>query len=151
MAETTVPQAHSESRAPIHLWIVGVLALLWNLFGAMDYLATQLEWEAYMSQYSAEQLEYGYGFPAWMVSFWALGVWGAVAGSIGLLLRRSWAVWAFVLSILGLAVTTYYSYVLSNGWEVMGWFGAIFTVVIWAFTLFLLGYSRKMSQAGVLR
>ena len=43
-------------RTPVHLWIVGVLALLWNLMGAFDYLATQLELEFYMSGFTEEQL-----------------------------------------------------------------------------------------------
>jgi hypothetical protein len=29
------------SRTPRHLWIVGIVALLWNLLGAMDYLTLQ--------------------------------------------------------------------------------------------------------------
>ena len=30
------------ARAPMHLWIVGVLSLLWNAMGVFDYLATKL-------------------------------------------------------------------------------------------------------------
>ncbi len=55
-------------RTPVHLWIVGVLALLWSLVGAFDYLASQLKLDAYMSQFSEEQLAYFYGFPAWAIS-----------------------------------------------------------------------------------
>ena len=32
-------------KTPKHLWIVGILALLWNFMGAFDYLATQLKLE----------------------------------------------------------------------------------------------------------
>ena len=45
-------------RTPMHLWIVGVLALLWNFMGAFDYLATQLKLESYMSNFTQEQLDY---------------------------------------------------------------------------------------------
>ncbi len=91
------------ARAPVHLWIVGVVALLWSLTGAFDYLATQLKLDFYMSQFTEEQLDYFYGFPAWAVAGWAFGVWGGLAGAVGLLLRRSWAVWAFAVSLAGLA------------------------------------------------
>ena len=74
-------------KAPVHLWIVGIVSLLWNAMGVFDYLATQLELESYMSQFTEEQLAYFYGFPAWSVAAWAFGVWGAVAGSVGLLDR----------------------------------------------------------------
>lgn len=60
--------------SPRHVWVVGGLALLWSAMGAFDYLATQLEWEFYMGQFTEEQLAYFYGFPAWTVAAWALAV-----------------------------------------------------------------------------
>ncbi|MEX0892485.1 MAG: hypothetical protein WEB88_09975 [Gemmatimonadota bacterium] len=76
---TTPPTA--TPRTPVHLWVIGALALLWNSVGAFDYLMTQTRNEGYMGQFSAEQLEYFYGFPTWVVAFWALAVWGGVAFS----------------------------------------------------------------------
>ena len=35
-------------RAPAHLWIVGILALLWNGFGAYDYFMTRTRGAAYI-------------------------------------------------------------------------------------------------------
>ena len=31
------------SKTPVHLWIVGILALLWNAVDAFDFLATQIK------------------------------------------------------------------------------------------------------------
>ena len=89
------------AKTPIHLWIVGVLAVLWNAVGAFDYSATQFRLESYMSQFTPEQLEYFYAFPPWMDAAWAIAVWASVLGSLSLLLRKAWAVWLFGLSILG--------------------------------------------------
>jgi hypothetical protein len=142
----------SEARAktPVHLWIVAVLAFLWTLMGAFDYLATQLELDFYMSQFTPEQLAYFNAFPTWMVAFWAFGVWGGFAGSIGLLLRKKWALWAYAVSVAGLFVTSIYNFGLTNGAEVMGAGGVIFTVVIWVIALFLLCYSWSQAKKGVL-
>jgi hypothetical protein len=137
-------------KTPVHLWIVGVLALLWNTMGAFDYLASRLELEFYMSQFTPEQLAYFTSFPAWMVSFWALAVWSAFAGSIGLLLRKKWAFWAFAVGCASMLVTTIYNYGMTNGAEIMGATGTIFTVVIWVIELFLLWYSWSMAKRGVL-
>lgn len=142
--------AAGRSRAPVHLWIVGVLALVWNAFGAFDYLATQLRYEPYMSQFPQEQLEYFYGFPAWAVAAWAFGIWGAFFGSIALLLRKRWAVWLFGLSLVGMAVTTIYNFVLTEGLEIMGTVGAIFTAVIWIVAILLFLYARAQEKKGVL-
>jgi len=143
-------QGGGRSKTPLHLWIVGVLALLWNLVGAFDYLATQLELESYMSQFNQEQLDFFYGFPKWVTSAWAIAVWGSVVGTVGLLLRRKWAVWAFGASLLGMAITTIHNFLLTNGAEVMGSAGSMFTIVIWVVAIFLFVYARRQAAAGVI-
>lgn len=138
------------TRTPVHLWIVGVLSLLWNAMGAFDYLATHLKLEAYMSQFTQAQLDYFHGFPAWATSGWALGVWGALVGSLGLLLRKAWSVWAFAISLVGLAISSLYNLVLTDGLEIMGSGGGIFTAMIWLVAILLVVYARRQSQRGVL-
>ena len=138
-------------KAPVHLWIVGVIALLWNAMGAFDYLATKMRLEFYMSQFSPEQLDYFYAFPAWMVAAWAVAVWGDLLGSVALLLRKAWAVWLFGAGVLGLAVSSVYNFVLTNGLEIMGSEAGMFTLVIWIIALFLFFYALAMAKRGVLR
>ena len=140
----------NRTRTPWHLWVIGIVTLLWNAIGAFDYLATKLQFEPYMSNFSQEQLEYFYGFPAWAVACWAVGVWGALLGSLALLLRKSFAVWLFGASILGMAGTTVYNFVLTDGAAMMGDGAAAFTAVIWAIALFLYFYSVAMAKRRVL-
>ena len=140
----------TRQKTPVHLWIVGVLALLWNAMGAFDYLATQMELESYMSSFTEEQLAYFYGFPSWAVAFWATAVWGALLGSVGLLLRRKWSVWVFGVSVAAMVVTSIYNFGLSNGAEVMGSEGLIFSVVIWVISILLLVYAWSQAKRGVL-
>ena len=141
----------STNKAPLHLWIVGAVTLLWNAVGAFDYVAMQLRIGPYMSRFTPEQLEYFDGFPAWTVAAWALGVWGSLLGSLFLLLRKRWAVWLFGIAIAGLAVTTLHNFVLTDGAAVMGSGAAVFSAVIWAIALFLFFYARAMAKRGVLR
>lgn len=138
-------------KAPVHLWIVGVLAVLWNAMGAFDYSATQLKLEFYMAQFTQDQLDYFYAFPAWMDAAWAIAVWSSLLGSLVLLLRKSWAVGLFGVAILGLAISTIYNFVLSNGLEMMGSEAAMFTVVIWVIAVVLFFYARAMAKKGVLQ
>lgn len=142
--------SHGVTRTPTHLWIVGVASFLWNAIGAFDYTATKLRLDFYMSGFTPEQLAYFYGFPAWATVGWALGVWGALAGSAGLLLRRAWAVQAFGLSLLGLVISSLYSLVLSGGMAIMGAGGAVFTAVIWVVAVLLVLYARAQARRGVL-
>jgi hypothetical protein len=161
-AEETVPHLIPETprgrtpgiqpppKTPVHLWIVGVLALLWNAFGAFDFTATQIQLDGYMKQFTPAQLDYFYGFPLWVTIAWALGVWGAFLGSVLLLFRCRWAVHLFGASLVGLAVSSVYNFGLSNGIEIMGTVGVVITLVIWVIAILLLYYSMRQVKRGVL-
>lgn len=136
---------------PAHLWIVGVISLLWNTFGCYDYLMTALRDPATMAALSPATQAYLEAMPVWLTAFWALGVWGSFVGSILLLVRSARAVTAFALSLLGLAVSQGYQMFTNRPPEMSGTAMAIFTAVIWAVLGFLLLYSRRMAKAGVLR
>jgi hypothetical protein len=131
--------------------VIGGIALLWNAMGAMDYIMTQTKNEAYLKRFTAEQLAFFYSIPAWVVSAWAIGVWGGVLGSLLLLLRRRFAAWVFLASLVGMVVTTFRNYVLSNGMDVMGdAFSLGFTAFIFLFALGLFLYARAMNKRGLL-
>jgi len=139
------------TKTPRHLWIVGVIAVLWNAIGAFDYSATQLRLDSYMGQFTPEQLAYFYGFPAWTVAAWAIAVWSSLLGSIALLLRKAWATWLFGAALAGMALTTLYNFVLTDGAALMGEGAVAFSAVIWAIALFLFFYARAMAGRGVLK
>lgn len=140
----------SAPRTPWHLWLVGVAGLLWSALGAFDYLMTQTENEGYMSQFTPEQLDFFYGFPTWVVFFWAIAVWGGVLGTILLLSRKRLAAPVLGVSFLSMLVTSVRNFVLVDGASIMGTTGTIFSVLIFAFALGLWLYARAMARRGVL-
>jgi hypothetical protein len=141
----------TSNRSPRHLWIVGALSLLWNVVGAFDYTATQIRLDSYMSQFSAEQLAYFYGFPAWAVAAWAIAVWSSLLGSVCLLLRKAWAMPLFGIALAGMVLTAIYNFVLTDGMAMLGTGGLVFTAVIWVIAISLFFYARAMARRGVLR
>ena len=138
-------------KAPLHLWIIGILSLLWNALGAFDYSATQLKLDFYMSQFTEEQLAYFYGFPAWVDACWAVGVWGSLLGSLALLLRKALAAWLFGAAILGMVGTTIHNFFLSDGAAMMGDGAVAFSAVIWIIALALYFYAVAMAKRRVLQ
>ena len=139
-------------RTPMHLWIVGALATLWNAFGAFDYIMTQTRNENYLANFTDPQRAYFDSFPVWMEATWAFGVWGGLAGALLLLARSRFAVPAFAVSLAGLAVSTVYQYVLSAPpADMMGGAMVAMNVAIWAVAIGLLLYSMRMRARGVLR
>jgi len=135
---------------PKHLWIVGILGLLWDLVGVYDYLMTQTRNEAYLAKFTPEQLEYFTSFPVWFEFFWAIAIWGGVLGCVLLLLRKKLATMVLLVSFASMCLTAVYSYGLSNGMEVMGSEGLIFTIIIFFIALGLWLYARAMQQRNVL-
>lgn len=143
----------SPQRVPWWFWVVAVVSLLWNAFGGYDYVMTHTQGVDYLVSMgmSPAQIAYYEAMPGWTSGVWALGVWGAVAGSILLLLRSRYAVWAFGASLLGLAISLVYTYALSDGAAVVGQQGMIMNAVITAGAAFFLWFSHRMTKRGLLR
>jgi hypothetical protein len=142
---------NGSTKTPVHLWTVGILATLWNAFGAFDYLMTQTRNTAYLSHFTDPQRIYFESFPTWMVATWALGVWGGLLGALLLLARSRHAVTAFGVSLAGLAVSTLYQYVLSAPPPEMTGAMVALNLAIWAVAIGLLVYALRMRRRGVLR
>jgi hypothetical protein len=136
---------------PWHLWVVGIVGLAWSAMGAFDYVMSQTKNEAYMGQFTPEQLDFFYGLPSWAIATWALAVWGGVVGAIFLLLKKRVAVWIFLVSLVCMVITSFQNYILSNGMEVMGdAFSLSFSALIFITSLGLYLYSKAMSSKGIL-
>ena len=149
---------HLKARTPWHLWVVGIVSLAWNAFGANDYLQTQLGNLAYfesmmegMDATPEQALAYFQSYPAWLHGAWAIGVWGSVLGSLLLLLRSRFAVHAFALSLLGLATTTVYQLIVGQPEWLHTTVTTVINIVIWSIATFLLIYAASMRSKGVLR
>jgi len=141
------------SGTPWHLWVVGVVAVLWNAYGGYDYVMTQTGGPEYLRSLGMNDAAVAYfdAMPAWMTAVWAIGVWGAVLGSILLLLRLKWALHAFIASLAAFVMSLVYTYALSNGAEVAPPEAAYMNVVILAGCLFFVWYAWFATKRGLLR
>ena len=140
-------------KTPIHLWIVGILSLLWNAGGAFDYFMSQTKNPEYMAQLGPEQIAFLDNLPLWFEFSWAIGVWFSVFGSLLLLVKSRFAGTAFALSLVGLIVSSVYTYGLAEQrtFETGGTAALVFTIIIPIVLVLLLIYARAMTRRGVLR
>lgn len=137
---------------PMHLWLIGIFALLWNAFGCYDYLMTMTANQAYLSHYPPEIVAYVNSLPKWLTAMWALGVWGGLAGSFLLLARRRFAVWLFGLSAIGAIVGLGYEMLMTDQPASMtSGAMAVMPFVVIVFALFFLWYAFSEEQKGTLR
>ena len=148
----------ARDRTPVHLWIVGGLALLWSAFGCYDYLMTRMRNTEYLAGMMPSVdpnavLAWIDAFPVWAQFGWGLGVWGGLVGAILLLLRSRWAVLAMGLSLLGAVLGLGYQALAAPplaGMEDSA-AAAIMPYVIIGVALALFLYARSMRAKGVLR
>ena len=142
------------ARAPAHWWIVGILSLLWNSFGAYDYVMSRMRNTDYFKSMMPDvdpqaMLNYIDSFPIWASFGWGLGVWLGLAGSVLLLIRSRHAVWAFGLSLIGAILGL--GYQLANpmpGLE--GFMATGMPIVIILVAAFLAWYSWNAQKKGLL-
>jgi hypothetical protein len=141
-------------RTPAHLWVVGILSLLWNAFGACDYTMTELGNLAWfeMMGLGAEELAWTQSFPTWAVTAWAVGVWGSVLGSILLLARSRHAATAFLLALIGAAASFAYQFTAAGKPASMeGGAAVVMPVIILILIVAQWYYASRQAAAGVLR
>ncbi len=145
--------AETTGGLPVHFWLFAFIAVLWNGYGAYDFVMTFAKGDAYMRGMGASDayIAYFHAMPGWAIAAWAVGVWGAVAGTILLLLRSGLALYPFAASLAGVVVTFAYAYLLSNGGALMGKGGAWINSGVFIGCLVFIWYARAATRQGVLR
>lgn len=155
--QPTVMEDSGPARPPVHLWIVGALAVLWNGFGCYDYLMTRMRNTDYLADMMPTvdpeaTLAWVDAFPVWAQFGWGLGVWAGLAGGVLLLLRHRWAVPALGLSLVGALLGLGYQIVAAP--PLAGADDPTFKVMPYVIILVaaaLALYASAMRKTGVLR
>jgi len=129
-------------------WVVSLIALIWNLLGAMAYIAqVTMSPEAFQALPENERALME-SAPTWATSAFAIAVWGGVLGCILLLLRKKLATMVLIISFIGVLVQMYHSFFISNSIEVYGPGGMVMPVMVLGIGMFLIWFSRKSSANG---
>ena len=139
-------------KTPWHLWVIGVLMLLWNGMGAMDYVMTVSRNPDYLAQFTPERLAFLDAFPTWAKATWALAVWLYVLGSLFILLRSRYAVWMLQAGFFFMIVTTIHNLFLAEvpAQETMSGFEIGFTIVLFILSIAQILYARYLRGQQIL-
>ncbi len=143
----------NSAKTPWHIWVVGVLSLIWHAGGAFDYVMSQTRNPKYLEMIPPEQLAFLDSFPTWVTALWAISIWSAVLGSLLLLLRRKLATPVFVISFLGMIGTSVHNIILADpgALDLMNGGQLAFTVAIFVIGILLIIYSGIQAGMGRLR
>lgn len=131
---------------PWHFWPIVVLAFVWYLIGAIDYVATQFELEFWVQTLNRGQAAFVERLPEWAVSAWAIAVWAGLAGVLLLAARARFAPLVLFVSALGLVIVAVWATlfpappvedVVSTGAEIVLIGSAIFGIFLWLYARWL--------------
>jgi hypothetical protein len=140
----------SPARGPIWLLAAAIFGVVWNAYGVYQYIGSFAQTKASLmtAGMTASQADLYLSLPAWMSVVFAVGVFGGLAGSIALLMKRSIALPIFTVSVIGyilLFVGDYYYGIFDNIPTQL----AILTVVV-VVAAALLSITRHASNRSLL-
>jgi hypothetical protein len=141
-----------EPKPGFAFWVIGAVALVWNLFGLMLYvMQVSATPEQLAAAYTPEQVELLLAVPAWATSMTAIATTAGVLGCLLLLLRKRLAVPFFAVSLVALVLQDLYTFVLADTLAVFGSPPLIIQVVVFVVAVLLVWYSRRATATGLLR
>jgi hypothetical protein len=126
--------------------------VVWNAASCYSYAMTLTQNAAYFRAggITPEMAAYFAAVPAWYVVAWTIAVWGGLVASVGLLMRKAWTVWWFAASQLAMIINSVWTLVNPDA-KVLGRVGSIGAIVAIILGVFLVLYSMRLKQRGVLR
>jgi len=136
---------------PRSYWIVSSLALAWNLVGLAAYVAQVTMTAEGLGELPEAQRVMHESMPAWATAAFAIATTSGVLGSVLLLLRLTWAVPMFLISLAAVFVQMYHAYVLADAFALFGPAGVVQTALIIGVGVGLIWYSRDAKEKGRFR
>ena len=136
--------ANSGGKLPASFWVIAVLALSWNSFGAYLYILARVDPETALAGASPAMRDYVAHQPIWANLGYSLGIWGSFLGSVAMVTRKKLAVPLFLTSLVGALISHF-------GQAMAGVLPIGLTIAIIGTIAFLWWYSRRCVEQGLLR
>ena len=138
----------TKSSVPRWYWVIAAVALLWNLMGCAIFAIEIFAQESAMESMTQAQKEWVRSIPSWIYFVYGVAVTTGVAGSIGLFLRKSWAIPMFAICLAAVIVQMVYTMLIAGGLRVMGPSGLVMPSIVIAVAAALLWFSSFARRRG---
>ncbi|PHR62355.1 MAG: hypothetical protein COA47_04625 [Robiginitomaculum sp.] len=137
-----------QGSVPKWYWAIAAIALIWNTLGVMAYVMQVSMSDEAMAALPLSQQDLYAIMPSLYIAAFAIAVFAGLLGSLGLVLRKSWATLIFVISLIAIALQQIYMFFLSNTFEVMGDGAKIMPHMILVFAVFLVWFAWFSRRKG---
>jgi hypothetical protein len=144
----TTTMARPARTTPWHVWLVAILALLWNGSGAYTIMMAQA---GRLPTLSADEAAYDAAQPLLFVVVTEVALLAALAGAVALFLRSRAAVGLFALSLGAIVITNVYDLAAGTSRTLVSQGAMIVTIIIVVLAILQLAYAWTMTKGAVLR
>ena len=135
----------------IGFWIIGIIALLWNVMGVYNYVIQAYQTEAYTSILNEAQLALMKSMPSWNTALFAIAVFSGLIGPFILLMRKKLAVSLFLISFVTATINQLYWLFGTDAIEVFSdSMPYLMPIIVIVFCAFLVWYSKGQKAKGVI-
>ena len=139
----------TEVSIPRWFRVVSVLALVWMLFGVLSFVMDPLTSEATLAEMSEAQRQLFEARPVWLFIVYGVSVLSGLAGAAALVMRKGWAVQAFLVSLVFVLVQFVYVLFVMDAIGLLGVAEALpFPLVIFTIGALLLWLAVHARQKG---
>ncbi len=135
-------------KPPKSFWVIGVLALLWNLMGISQFFLATFMLDAMVENLTEVQADMYQAIPMWYTIIFAIAVFSGVLGCITMLLRKNITIALFGISLLAVLVAQGYWILGTEIMEVMGTSSVIMPLIVIVISIFLYFYNKGAAKNG---
>jgi len=134
-----------ENQSKIHwtFWVIGGLALIWNLMGAFAFYSDMTMTPESLAKMDEGMRSLYENFPMWKKIVYGTAVATGVLGSIGLLMRQKWCQILLLISFIALIIQGIHNLFMTNAMEVHGNFALIMQIVLIIIGGYLYWFSKQ--------
>lgn len=138
----------TNARPTTTFWSISIIALLWNLSGVFAFFGDAFISKESLAGLPEAQRSLYESIPIWLNAIYGIAVIAGTTGCIALLMRKSFAIALFLVSLIAAFIQMAYSSLMTNALEVYGIVSIIMPIVVIGIGVFLFWYSKRSRTKG---
>ena len=134
---------------PRTFWVIGIVALLWNLMGLASFFAQVMMSADVLASLPEEQQEMYIHTPIWLKAVHGIATVGGCLACVGLLLKKKWSMPLFMISLIAIVLQMGYSIFFTDASEILVAAQAyVIPILVIGIGVFLWYYSKSANAKG---
>ncbi len=139
---------NTRNAPPAWFRIVAVLAILWNVMGLLSFFFEASMSNDMVAELPKEQQDLRLHYTTWTYVVYAIAVFTGTIGSLGLLIKKKWAVSVLGFSLIAVYLQMGHSIFIVKAYEIIGMIQMVMPLVVITIATLLYFLSKKAINKG---